>query len=439
MGRISNVGVAAVIGVFAVTLSVLSTRSVMKEMVSSLELAETAGESVINDKGEIQEMVNSLELAETADESVINDKGEIQELELAENGDESVTDAETIKKLRAAMTDPDSTALLIIDVQDCFLPGGDLAVDGSDKIIAKINAMRAVGDDKLWTTVALSQDYHPAGHISFASAHAAKPFVSEMLTCVDPKGAKMTAILKRLNKKRPLDEDAASCCPDYAVVGATDPMATERLAATSGRYDAARADKNHACKACKGGGEGCIPAPQDLWPDHCVQGTEKVGFSEILTRQVETDIVVRKGTNLDVDSYSAFANNTNAVQTDLHDILQGKKPVTTATDHAAKEPELSTAGLVLRTPIKTVLVTGIAEDVCVKFTAKHALSKNYQVILVKDAAKGLTEPKEDEAESELATMNVIVVSTKDVVDLAKSWKHRAAVAAKRLIQRLHKK
>ena len=48
------------------------------------------------------------------------------------------------------------TALLIIDVQNCFLPGGGLAVPGGDKIIPIINAIRANYGDKMAATV-LSQ------------------------------------------------------------------------------------------------------------------------------------------------------------------------------------------------------------------------------------------------------------------------------------------
>merc|ERR1719453_2221221 len=215
--------------------------------------------------------------------------------------------------------------------------------------------------------------------------------------------------------KTSVDEDIASCCPDYAIVGAPDPK--NRLARANGRYDAARANPHHACNICQDPA-GCLSTGQLLWPDHCVQGTAQAGFSAGLTRNVDTDIVVRKGTNIDVDSYSAFANNTNAVKTDLHDILQGRKPITTAADHGAIQRELSTAGKKIQIPIKTVLVTGIAEDVCVKFSAMHAKTGKYQVILVKDAAKGLNPGNELAAEKELEKMGVIIVTTQDVLNCA---------------------
>ena len=62
-------------------------------------------------------------------------------------------------------------ALLVIDMQLDFLPGGALAVAGGDQIIPGINALAARFDH-----VILTQDWHPANHISFASTHHKKPF-----------------------------------------------------------------------------------------------------------------------------------------------------------------------------------------------------------------------------------------------------------------------
>ncbi len=65
-----------------------------------------------------------------------------------------------------------SHALLVVDVQNDFCPGGALAVEAGDQIVAPINAMM---DD--FDAVILTQDWHPAGHSSFASSHTGKvPF-----------------------------------------------------------------------------------------------------------------------------------------------------------------------------------------------------------------------------------------------------------------------
>ena len=60
-------------------------------------------------------------------------------------------------------------ALIVIDVQNDFCPGGALAVPGGDEIVAGINAMIPAFD-----AVILTQDWHPAGHSSFASSQPGK-------------------------------------------------------------------------------------------------------------------------------------------------------------------------------------------------------------------------------------------------------------------------
>lgn len=59
-----------------------------------------------------------------------------------------------------------SHALVVIDVQNDFCPGGRLAVNDGDKIVPGINALM-----KDFQTVILTQDWHPADHSSFASQH----------------------------------------------------------------------------------------------------------------------------------------------------------------------------------------------------------------------------------------------------------------------------
>lgn len=60
-------------------------------------------------------------------------------------------------------------ALIVIDVQNDFCPGGALAVPEGDSIVEGINAMMPEFD-----AVILTQDWHPAGHSSFASSHPGK-------------------------------------------------------------------------------------------------------------------------------------------------------------------------------------------------------------------------------------------------------------------------
>jgi nicotinamidase/pyrazinamidase len=62
--------------------------------------------------------------------------------------------------------DPERDLLLLIDIQNDFCPGGALAVAGGDEIVPAVNRLAS-----RFTHVALTQDWHPAGHRSFASAH----------------------------------------------------------------------------------------------------------------------------------------------------------------------------------------------------------------------------------------------------------------------------
>jgi nicotinamidase/pyrazinamidase len=66
----------------------------------------------------------------------------------------------------------DKSALIVVDVQNCFLPGGSLAVAKGEEVIPVINRLA-----KTFTNVILTQDWHTPGHVSFASSHTGKkPF-----------------------------------------------------------------------------------------------------------------------------------------------------------------------------------------------------------------------------------------------------------------------
>ncbi|KAG2446784.1 hypothetical protein HYH02_008344 [Chlamydomonas schloesseri] len=69
---------------------------------------------------------------------------------------------------------PLRTALLCIDVQSDFMPGGSLAVPRGDEVVAVINKLRRSCRDQL-TLVVFTQDYHPPNHVSFASTHLPPP------------------------------------------------------------------------------------------------------------------------------------------------------------------------------------------------------------------------------------------------------------------------
>jgi nicotinamidase/pyrazinamidase len=69
----------------------------------------------------------------------------------------------------------DEDALVIVDIQNDFLPSGALAVGGSDKIINPINRLA----EKLHNSgniIVMTQDWHPPSHLSFASNHNMRPY-----------------------------------------------------------------------------------------------------------------------------------------------------------------------------------------------------------------------------------------------------------------------
>ena len=102
---------------------------------------------------------------------------------------------------------------------------------------------------------------------------------------------------------------------------------------------------------------------QTLWPDHCVQGTPGAAFHPDLdTRSAR--LVVRKGTNPAIDSYSAFFENDRTTATGLHGALQ----------------ELG---------VDSLLLVGLATDFCVLYTALDAVALGYRVTVDLDACRAI--------------------------------------------------
>jgi len=107
---------------------------------------------------------------------------------------------------------------------------------------------------------------------------------------------------------------------------------------------------------------------QVMWPDHCVQGSVGAEFHPDLDRDEENDVVVQKGQQREIDSYSGFG-----------DALGHKY------EHTELEQVLRDAG------VTSVFVGGLAADFCVAFTAKDAAEAGFQVFLVEDATRGISE------------------------------------------------
>ncbi|WP_172297742.1 bifunctional nicotinamidase/pyrazinamidase [Pseudoruegeria sp. HB172150] len=174
-------------------------------------------------------------------------------------------------------------ALLVIDIQNDFCPGGALAVAAGDQIVPGINALM-----KEFEAVILTQDWHPAGHSSFASSYA---------------GA--------------------------------DPMSVIDM----------------------------YYGPQVLWPDHCVQGSHGAAFHKDLDT-TRANMIIRKGYNPAIDSYSAFFENDRTTPTGL-------------------EGYLRTRG------IQKLTLAGLATDFCVNYSSVDAARLGFDVTVREDLCRAI--------------------------------------------------
>lgn len=182
-------------------------------------------------------------------------------------------------------------ALIIIDPQNDFVPGGALAVTGGDEIMADIN-------DLSWDfrqdggLIVLTQDWHPNRHKSFASTHELEPFTETDM----PYGK------------------------------------------------------------------------QTLWPDHCVQGTKGSDFHPDIDGAVaRAALIIRKGMNPDIDSYSAFVENDQVTKTGLAGYLRDKG-------------------------IKRCIFVGLAFDFCVAYSALDAIKEGFESVVLQDLTRAIAMP-----------------------------------------------
>lgn len=177
-------------------------------------------------------------------------------------------------------------ALIVVDVQNDFCPGGSLPVPGGDQVVPVLNRVM-----ELFPVVVASQDWHPRGHVSFASSHPGRaPF--------------------------------------------------EEIELEEGR--------------------------QILWPDHCVPGTSGAELHPGLEPRF-IRLIVRKGWRPRLDSYSVFFENDHRTPTGLEGYLRGLE-------------------------VRRVWLAGLAQDICVYYSALDALRLGFGVTLIEDGSRGLDNP-----------------------------------------------
>jgi nicotinamidase/pyrazinamidase len=102
---------------------------------------------------------------------------------------------------------------------------------------------------------------------------------------------------------------------------------------------------------------------QILWPDHCVQGTQGAEFAKGWQAE-NVNKIIYKGTNKEIDSYSAFYDNAHKRSTGLNDFLTEKK-------------------------VNQVYLAGLATDYCVKYSTLDACSLGFDTFVIEDACKGV--------------------------------------------------
>ena len=173
--------------------------------------------------------------------------------------------------------------LLVVDIQNDFCPGGSLAVPRGDEVVPLINGLAGK-----FAHVVLTQDWHPRGHLSFASSHPGKS-----------------------------------------------PYQTIEVAYGT----------------------------QVLWPDHCVQGTTGAALREDLAVP-HAELVLRKGYQREIDSYSAFYENDRKTHTGL-------------------------AGYLRERDFRRVFLAGLAFDFRVRYSAEDAYREGFQAIVIEDACRGI--------------------------------------------------
>jgi nicotinamidase/pyrazinamidase len=178
-------------------------------------------------------------------------------------------------------------ALIIVDVQNDFCPGGALAVPEGDKIIPTINRL-----SNRFDKVIATQDWHPSNHVSFAVNHPGK----KVYDVIEYKGIE-----------------------------------------------------------------------QVLWPGHCVSGTSGAEFHPDLNIE-NLNLILRKGTNPEIDSYSAFRENDKKTITGLEGYLKNLN-------------------------VRQTYFCGLALDYCVFYSAMDSIEIGFESYVIIDGTKGIDSPR----------------------------------------------
>jgi nicotinamidase/pyrazinamidase len=130
--------------------------------------------------------------------------------------------------------------------------------------------------------------------------------------------------------------------------------------------------------------------PQVLWPDHCVQGSSGAEISQDLDIP-HAQLVIRKGYNAGIDSYSGFKEADRQTSTGL-------------------------AGYLKERGIRRVFCAGLALDFCVAWTAVDAVEAGFETYLIEDASRAIdTNGSLDKARKDLKAAGVRTIKSDRVI------------------------
>lgn len=129
---------------------------------------------------------------------------------------------------------------------------------------------------------------------------------------------------------------------------------------------------------------------ETLWPDHCIAGTWGSELHKDLD-QSKINFIVRKGLDVDVDSYSGFFDNDKKNSTGLASLCDTKNEQS------------------------NIFIVGIATDVCVYYTAQDALELGYTIFLITDACAGVTEEGTKSALKVLKNLGVHLTDSESIL------------------------
>ncbi|CAF4562960.1 unnamed protein product [Rotaria sp. Silwood1] len=249
------------------------------------------------------------------------------------------------------------SALVIIDVQNDFI-SGSLALHScpanhqGEEVVPVINqVIRTVNFD----VIVYTYDWHPSNHVSFYENRH----------------------LRKISPKSRISADAAKVHDKVIFVGSS--KLTDSI-------------------------------EQVLWPAHCIQNTHGAALHPDLI-QVKNAIHLYKGTNSEIDSYSAFWDNMKLSKTSLDDQLKQRF-------------------------VTDVYVVGMATDVCVASTATHAIENNYRTVLIEDACRGVSKDAIEAKQKELNKIGCIFVNSDVVAAMVAGDDRRPKIARAMFVENL---